>query len=307
MRHPQDMSFLLARRQERAFERLYRRHVADVYRYALVVLGDAQHAESVTQATFVRAYRAYRGGERPQKKTFNWLLGIAHQVCGHRSRGIEAALPEELLEEDSTPTPSDIRRALDVLGYDERAALMMREVERRSLAEIAEFLELGPGEVEVLIFRARKALREQLERSLTCDQAERAISRQLDGLLSRSERKLLRAHLCACPECEDFAQSQRKHRAALRSFGLVPLPKRLGIFGGRSLSLGPVARTAAIVAIALMTGGVVAGGVDPRQWGHDATHIQPADAATPPVVKRKVAPRVAKQGKRKTSRRRPDR
>lgn len=301
------MSFLLARRQERAFARLYRRHVADVYRYAFVVLGDPQHAESVTQATFVRAYRAYRSGERPQKKTFNWLLGIAHQVCGHRSRGIEAALPEEFLEEDSTPTPSDIRRALDALGYDERAALMMREVERRSAAEIAEFLELDSGEVGALIFRARQALREQLERSLTCDQAERAISRQLDGLLSRSERKLLRAHLCACPECEGFSQSQRKHRVALRSYAPVPLPKRLGIFGGRSLSLGPVARTAAVAAIALMTGGVVAGGVDPRQWGHDATRIQPADAATTPIVEKDVVPRVAKLIKPKAARGRPDR
>lgn len=306
MRHPLDMSFLLARRQERAFARLYRRHVADVYRYALVVLGDAQHAESVTQATFVRAYRAYKGGERPQKKPFNWLLGIAHQVCGHRSRGIDAAVPEDLLEEDSTPTPTDIRRALDALGYDERAALMMREVERRSVAEIAAFLELELGEVETLIFRARKALRQQLERTLTCDQAERAISRQLDGLLTRSERKLLRAHLSSCPECEDFAQSQRKHRAALRSYGLVPLPERLGIFGGR-FSLGSVARTAVVLSIALFTGGVAAGGVDPRQWGQDATRIQPADAATPPVVKRKAAPRAAKRAKRKTPRLRPDR
>ncbi len=299
------MSFLLARRQERAFARLYRRHVAGVYRYAFVVLGDPQYAESVTQATFVRAYRAYQSGERPQQKTFNWLLGIAHQVCGHRSRGIEAALPEEFLEEESTPTPSDIRRALDALGYDERAALMMREVERRSVAEIAKFLELDSGEVEALIFRARKALREQLERSLTCDQAERAISRQLDGLTSRSERKLLRAHLCVCPECENFSQSQRKHRVALRSYGLVPLPRRLGIFGGRSLSLGPVARTAAVAAIALMMGGVAAGGVDPRQWGHDATHIQPADAAPPAVVQERATPRVSKRtrraGKRKVA------
>lgn len=295
------MSFLLARRQERAFARLYRRHVADVYRYAFVVLGDPQHAESVTQATFVRAYRAYRSGERPQQKTFNWLLGIAHQVCGHRSRGIEAALPEDFQEEDSTPNPSDIRRALDALRYDERAALMMLEVERRSVVDIAKFLELDSGEVEALIFRARRALREQLDRTLTCDQAERAISRQLDGLLSRSERKQLRAHLCACPECEDFSQSQKKHRAALRSYGLVPLPRRLGIFGSR-LSLGSVARTAGVAAIALMMGGVAAGGVDPRRWGHDATQIQPADAAPPAVVQERATARVAKRTRRTAKR-----
>jgi hypothetical protein len=227
-------------------------------------------------------------------------------VCGHRSRGIEAALPNDLLEEESAPTPVDIRRALDALGYDERAALMMREVERRSVADIAAFLELEAGDVEALIFRARKGLREQLERSLTCEQAERAISLQLDGLLSRTERKRLRAPLCSCPDCGEIAESQRKHRAALRSYGLMPLPERLGIFGGR-LSLAPVARTAAILAIGLFAGGAIAGGVDPRQWGQDATRIQPADAAPPAEVKRTVAPRAAKRDKRKTPRRSPDR
>ena len=277
MRHQLGMSLLLARRQERAFARLYRCHVADVYRYALVVLGDPEHAESVTQATFVRAYRAYKGGERP-RNAFNWLLGVAHEVCGRRSLGIDAALPEELLEDDAAPTVNDIRRALDALAYEERAALMMREVERRSCLEIAKFLELSQPEVETLIFRARKALRETLEETLTCHRAERAISLRLDGLLDRSERRRLRAHLRLCPECDRFAALQEQHRAALRSYRRAPVPAR--IFD-RPRMLGPMARTVALMAIALVAGGVIAGRVDPLEWRHQAARIEPAEAAAP--------------------------
>src|ERR671922_231239 len=65
--------------------------------------------------------------------------------------------------------------------------------ERRSYAEIAEILGLSVSAIETLLFRARRALREQIEGTLTCDGAERALSRQLDGQLPRAERGHLRA------------------------------------------------------------------------------------------------------------------
>jgi RNA polymerase sigma-70 factor, ECF subfamily len=267
-----DMSPLLTRRQEQAFERFYRRHSGDVYRYALVVLRDPEDAESVTQATFVDAYRAHKRGEMPRKPR-NWLMGLAHDACRRRSSPAEPHPTDELVDYEEAPTPGDLRRALQRLDFDQRAALVMRELEGRTNAEIAELLDLDLGEVETLVFRARQALREGLEHSLTCSQAERALSRQLDGQLSRPERKRLKAHLRSCPECARFEQAQETHRAALRSYAFVAPP-------ARRLGSGMLVRTAAIAAIALVVGGVVAGGVDPRQWGNDATRIQPARAAT---------------------------
>ena len=53
---------------------------------------------------------------------------------------------------------------------------------------------------------------------LSCHQAERLISRDLDGQLFRSERNLLRVHLRSCADCVRFERLQLHSRAALRSF-----------------------------------------------------------------------------------------
>src|SRR5919201_2786157 len=193
-------------RHHRSFERIYQRHVADVYRYALAVMRNQADAEDVTQTTFLNAYRAFESGQRPEKPQ-NWLIAIAHNVCRQRfrqsaRRPTEVAFDEDIgtqlvgaPEEEEAPSAEDIRRALGHLAFNQRAALVMRELEGRSYAEIAEILEVSPSAVETVIFRARRALREQLESSLTCGEAELAISRQLDNLLPRQERGTLRAHL----------------------------------------------------------------------------------------------------------------
>ena len=63
------MAPLLAPRErsDRAFEKLYQRHVGDVYRYALVVMRNPADAEDVTQTTFMNAYRALQAGEKPRR------------------------------------------------------------------------------------------------------------------------------------------------------------------------------------------------------------------------------------------------
>src|SRR5712691_1993670 len=254
-------------RSDRSFERLYRRHVGDVYRYALAVMRNQPDAEDVTQTTFLNAYRAFERGERPEKAQ-NWLIAIAHNVCLQRCRQSarrphEGSFDEDIgdrfigvEEEDEAPTAEDIRRALGHLAFNQRAALVMRELEGRSYAEIAE---ITPGAVETLIFRARRALREQLESSLTCGEAELAISRQLDGRLSRKEKGALRAHLRECKECAAFARRQRAQRTAIKSLAAIPVPTSLAsLFGGGGGAA--VGTGLAVKAAAVLTAGALVGG-----------------------------------------------
>jgi RNA polymerase sigma-70 factor (ECF subfamily) len=149
-----------------AYETFYREHVAGVYQYALAVLGNTADAEDVTQQTFLNAYRAFQGGERP-RKPHNWLIKIAHNVCRMRWRQASRRPQEIPLEsarepvalDHEKPSLDEVLDALRELPFNQRAAIVMREVEDRSYAEIADVLETTVPAVEALLFRARTNLR----------------------------------------------------------------------------------------------------------------------------------------------------
>ena len=329
--HPSVTPVLTARRAERGFERLYQRHAADIYRYVLAVVDNQADAEDATQQTFLSAYRAWERGERP-RSPHNWLIAIAHNVCRQRfresaRRPSEVMLDEEALpslEEEEAPRAQDIRRALAHIALNQRAALVMRELEGRSYREIAEVLGVSHGAVETLLFRARRALREQLEGDLTCGEAERALSRQADDLLTRAERANLRAHLRECRECAALERSCRARRTALRGIGTIPLPPSLATFGGgaatatgSAVGIGLAAKAAATVAVgalAVTTGEAIVAGERERasSAGADAASAagqlakrsgaaagqDDASGATPAPTPRPARGEIAKRPKR---------
>src|SRR2546429_3289755 len=301
------MTPILARqRPDRSLERLYKKHAGDVYRYALVVLRNEADAEDVTQTTFMNAYRALERGEKPRTPEI-WLIASAQKLCRQRfrqsqRRPAEVELNEELAEavvEEDAISAEDIRRALGHLAFNQRAALVMRELEGRSYQEIAEILALSVSAVETLIFRARRALREQLEEGITCHEAELAISRQLDGRLARNERGALRAHLRECEDCARFARSQRAQRGAIKSLALIPLPSTLSSFfghhGGSAAAGGSAALGGgiAIKAAAIGATAVVATGVGYEGARHTIWRPAPAKPAAAAVQAAAATPIVA--------------
>jgi RNA polymerase sigma factor (sigma-70 family) len=149
------------------FERLYACYARRVYRYALAVLRNPADAEDVTQTTFLNAFRAMRAGTEPELPE-NWLLRIAHNTC--RTRFLRAARrPQEVpfdesvlqlaVPEDEKPNLDEVLRALSRLPFNQRSALVMRELEGRSYEEIANALDVSVSSVEALLFRARRSLR----------------------------------------------------------------------------------------------------------------------------------------------------
>jgi RNA polymerase sigma factor (sigma-70 family) len=153
--------------RDQAFETIYRRHVQDVYHYALALLRNPADAEDVTQTTFMNAYRAYKRGDEILKPQ-NWLITIAHNVARTRYARASRRVNEVPLEdhvdqlavpEDERPDVEAVLRALGRLPFNQRAAIVMRELEGRSYAEIADTLDVSVPAVETLIFRARRSLR----------------------------------------------------------------------------------------------------------------------------------------------------
>jgi RNA polymerase sigma factor (sigma-70 family) len=153
--------------RDEAFEKLYRRYVRDVYHYALALLRNPADAEDVTQTTFLNAYRAFQRGEEIRKPE-NWLIKIAHNVARTRyarsSRRVREVPLEDHVDqlailEEEKPDVDGVLRALGRLPFNQRAALVMRELEGRSYSEIADTLGVSVAAVETLIFRARRSLR----------------------------------------------------------------------------------------------------------------------------------------------------
>ena len=153
--------------RDEAFEQLYRRYVKDVYHYALALLRNPADAEDVTQTTFMNAYRAFGSGDEILKPQ-NWLIKIAHNVARSRysrmSRRVKEVPLDDHMEQlampdDERPNVDGVLQALGLLPFNQRAALVMRELEGRSYAEIADTLDVSVAAVETLIFRARRSLR----------------------------------------------------------------------------------------------------------------------------------------------------
>ena len=225
-------------RAKAALDDLYRRHVGDVYRYTYAVLGNHADAEDVTQTTFVNALRALERGEHPRNPS-SWLLAIAHNLVRQRWRqaaarpteielvgDVPAGVPDEEIELDG------LVKALQKIPPAQREALVMRELEGRSYQEIAELLGITTSALETLLFRARRSLADELENIVTCQSAELAMSQQLDGRLSRKDRRRLKEHLDECAACARLAEMQGKQRRAFKGLALLPVPIGLTLFKG---------------------------------------------------------------------------
>jgi RNA polymerase sigma-70 factor (ECF subfamily) len=151
------------------FEELYRGYRADVYRAALHALGNAHDAEDATQAAFADAYRAVLRGTRPQSPRA-WLLAISENVRRRGFRTAQRRPREDLVDDADFPAaelPDEQSRALAealaALPEEQRRVFVLREIVGLSYAEIAEEADSTVASIQMLLFRARRALREQLD------------------------------------------------------------------------------------------------------------------------------------------------
>src|SRR5258707_4037574 len=200
-------------------DRLYRRHSGEVLRYAVLVLRSRTDAEDITQTVFLRALRAIERGESVRTPR-NWLIKITHNECRRllATRKLHVELPDEIAVEPAEPgRAEELRVAMAALPETQRQALVLRELEGRTYAEISQALDLSESAVETLIFRARRALREQIENAMSCEE----FAALLDD---PSARTRVRAHARICPERATLDHQSRGRKTALTriasAFGL---------------------------------------------------------------------------------------
>lgn len=92
-----------------AFEQLYDRYSAMVFRVALRILKNRELAEEIVQEAFWRVWRRSASFERERGSVAQWLFGITHNLCIDELRRMRAR-PNTVADDDDHPV---INRVID--------------------------------------------------------------------------------------------------------------------------------------------------------------------------------------------------
>jgi RNA polymerase sigma-70 factor (ECF subfamily) len=182
---------LIARAQsgdEQAFRAIMTRHNQRLYRVARALMRDDAEAEDVVQEAYVRAFAAL-AGFRGDASLSTWLTRITvNEALGRKRRQrptVDISTLETMQEATAQiihfPGMSDndpertaaqhelrrlLERAVDALPEPFRVVFVMRDVEELSIEETAALLGIRPETVKTRLHRARRMLRESLDRHL---------------------------------------------------------------------------------------------------------------------------------------------
>lgn len=164
------------------FARMMDHFSTPIYRLGLKILGDEQDAEDILQETFIKAYRSIKKFEG-RSSLSTWLYRIATNealmLIRKRKPALDLVLEDEesedvepreivdwcCLPEDelmSTESQRFLEEAVQTLSPALRLVFLMRDVERLSIRETAEILQISESAVKVRLMRARLKLREKL-------------------------------------------------------------------------------------------------------------------------------------------------
>ena len=192
-----------------AFGVIHDRYRARLLAYTRQMLpGLRPDAEDVLQDVFIRAYGALRADDRPVTLRA-WLYRVAHNRCVDQLRRPGGPLPPVELPEhvrSANDPPADVERREDLrrlvedvgrLPEQQRSALLMRELEGLSYAELSDALGTSVPAVKSLLVRARIGLTDaRTARDTSCLD----IRHDLTGAHDRGVRASGRArrHLRGC-------------------------------------------------------------------------------------------------------------
>jgi RNA polymerase sigma factor (sigma-70 family) len=223
------LASLVAGGNDDAFAILYRRHHQSVYRYCLSLLRQEADARDALQSSMLAALSALRAS--PIEGAFKpWLFRIAHNqsisIIRARAREAPTAAASEVASSDGQQTREELRTLISDLGAlpeRQRGAIVMRELNGLSYAEIAAVLATSEAGGKQLVYEARTALHELRDgHEMSCDLVRERISAG-DRRLLRGRK--VRSHLRGCQACQDFEQAIRRRRAAFAALAppLAPL------------------------------------------------------------------------------------
>ncbi|MBA3295753.1 MAG: sigma-70 family RNA polymerase sigma factor [Acidobacteria bacterium] len=173
-----------AARDEDACADLVSEHQRMVYQLSLNLLGDHNEALDLSQEVFLRVFRTihtFRGHAALRTWIYRIVINQARnrqRWWRRRHRAQQVSLDEHIRDHGDLPASGNggapdrvlgqkqlgerIRVALDGLPFDQKSAVVLREIDGLSYEEIGFSLGIAVGTVKSRLARAREALRAQL-------------------------------------------------------------------------------------------------------------------------------------------------
>ena len=238
---------------DEAYRVIHDRYRQRLFSYMRQMLaGSRADAEDALQDVFLRAYASLRADDRPLALRA-WLYRVAHNRCIDQLRRpvpasadvydvSRCAVPDPLEEaerrEDLRRLVADVRR----LPEQQRSALLMRELEGLSYAELAGAHDVSVPAVKSLLVRARLSLVQAAEaRDTTCTEIRSDLA-LAHGRGVRANGRA-RRHLRDCDGCREYRQGLRQVQRSLGALAPASgtgagLLAKLGIGGSGSAAAG---------------------------------------------------------------------
>ncbi|MDQ1832757.1 RNA polymerase sigma factor [Massilia scottii] len=164
-----------------AFQTLYQRHQAPLYRFALLRTGSGDTAADIVQEVFMGLLTGSVRYDPLRGLLLHFLFGVARNlILKHEQPRLRlASLPDRDDDDDSAFEPGSeegeplarlldnelaeqVRRALSLLAPHYRDAVILYELHDMSYLEIAEVCQIDIGTVRSRLSRGRAALAKRL-------------------------------------------------------------------------------------------------------------------------------------------------
>jgi RNA polymerase sigma-70 factor (ECF subfamily) len=151
-----------------AFTEIFRRHRDQLWAVALRTTGDPEDAADAVQEALISAMR-HAASFRGDAKVSTWLHRIVVNACLDRLRRRAAHPTSPLPDDDHAPgttrddyddrdTAADVRAALASLPAEQRAAIVLVDIEGYPVDEVAAMLEVPSGTIKSRCARGRAKL-----------------------------------------------------------------------------------------------------------------------------------------------------